>query len=112
MAAGKYNITCDQGASYIQNFYYKDANDNALNLSGYTARMVISEEFGGTVLDTHTTSDNISIVSFLGLITVNIPDATTSTYTAGQYVYDLEIESSLGTVDKLIRGNFIVRAEA
>ena len=112
MAAGKYNIICDQGANYIDNIYYKDNDDNAIDMTGYSATLRISDSFGGTVIDTHTSSDNLSVIGFLGLINVNIPAATTTGYTAGQYVYDLEVVDTLSVVTKLIRGDFIVRAEA
>ena len=39
MAAGKYNIVIEQGATYQVEIQYKDSNNLPIDLSGYNGRM-------------------------------------------------------------------------
>jgi hypothetical protein len=46
-----------------------------------------------------------------GQITLTIAANTTAALVPGQYVYDLELVSSTGIVDRILEGNFKVSAE-
>ena len=39
MAAGKYNIVIEQGATYQVELQYRDSNNNPIDLSGYSGRI-------------------------------------------------------------------------
>lgn len=45
MSAGAYNILAEQGATYAQTFTYRDTTDALVNLTGYTARMQVRENY-------------------------------------------------------------------
>ena len=47
MAAGIYNFTIEQGATFKRTFKYKDDNGDALNLSSHAIRMQIRKNVGG-----------------------------------------------------------------
>jgi hypothetical protein len=46
-----------------------------------------------------------------GQVNLLLPANTTATLTPGQYVYDLELVSAGGEVNRLVEGNFVVKAE-
>lgn len=110
--AGIYNQTADQGATYGRLIYYKDSSGNAINLTGYTAKMQIRETYDSTtaVLELSTTNGKIALGGALGTITVSASAADMG-FTAEQYVYDLEVTSAGGTVDRVIMGTFELRPE-
>jgi hypothetical protein len=46
-----------------------------------------------------------------GTVTLLIPPADMAAYEAGNYVYDLEVESPESETTRIVQGKFIVRAE-
>jgi hypothetical protein len=58
MSAGIYNDTLDQGATYTLVVEYKDANDVAINLTGYSAYMQLRENYDSTTADLTLTTAN------------------------------------------------------
>lgn len=48
MAAGKYSFTIEQGTTTNFEIQYQDSNGDAIDLTGYNARMQIKDTFGGT----------------------------------------------------------------
>ena len=54
MAAGIYNFTIEQGATFTRTFKYKDSEGNPIDLvsgDGFTARMEIKDKIGGNQID-------------------------------------------------------------
>ena len=108
MAAGKYNFTLEQGATFSREITVQDSG-SAMNLTGYTPRMQMrSTHDSSTIALTFTaTVSNAS----QGKISLTATDTLTSAVEEGIYVYDLEIESSVGTVTRLMEGNVTVTPE-
>jgi len=108
MAAGKYNFTLEQGATFSREITVQDSG-SAMNLTGYTPRMQMrSTHDSSTIALTFTaTVSNAS----QGKISLSATDTLTSAVEEGIYVYDLEIESSGGTVTRLMEGNVTVTPE-
>jgi hypothetical protein len=117
MAAGKYNIVIEQGATYDVELQYKDSNNSPIDLTGYTGRMQLRPSIGstssyiclsstlqpdGTGLNFSGSSGTLSPV--LGTIGIYISAATSSLFTFDKAVYDLEIQSG-SVVTRLIQGN-------
>jgi len=68
------------------------SNGTPLNLTGYTAEMVIKDAKGGNIIQD--CADFITIPSpTTGVILIQIPHATTNTYTERAGVYDLTMTS-------------------
>jgi hypothetical protein len=114
--AGLYNITCQQGATLQRQLTWTDSARDAYNLTGYTARMQVRDNVSSNtiVIALSTTAGSggtITLGGTAGTVDLLIPAANTTTLTAGQYVYDLELVSGGGVVTRLLEGNFKVTAE-
>lgn len=81
------------------------------DLTGYTARMKIKNEIEGTLIASYTTSDVMSIDTTYGILTINVPAATTQAYTVEEAVYDIEIVSPTSNVYSLFYGAIGLRLE-
>ena len=107
MAAGKYNITVDQGSDFSIQLTVKE-NDVAKNLTGYSARAqlrpsITSTTLSGTFTCTVTNAAN-------GIVTMAMGYSTTASLVPGKYFYDLEVYTG-SVVQRLIQGNATVRGE-
>lgn len=111
MAAGKYNIVVEQGATYDITIAYKDSNNNPIDLTGFGGRMQIRPSIGSTTtylcLSSSLQPDGTGL-EFLspttsGSIRVYISAASSSLLTFDQAVYDLEIASG-SYVNRILQG--------
>jgi len=103
-----YDITIYQGATFSLEFEYKDGNDVAVDLTGYTAQMQIREENTHAVLLDLTTTAGITITAAVGKVGIIITAAQSAVLEAQNAEYDLLIKSSSGTVTYLLRGAFVI----
>lgn len=113
---GLHNFTCNQGATFSRTITWKNSANAAYDLTGYTARMHVREtvDSANTVITLTTANSRITLGSNAatkGQITLTISAADTANLTPAIYVYDLEVVSGGGVVDRLIEGNFVVKAE-
>jgi hypothetical protein len=109
MAAAHYNIEVDQGSDFAIEIEVKE-DDVVKNLTGYSARAQAREA----------EEDSSAAFSFTctipsptnGKVKMELPAATSSSATAGQYVYDLEIyTASDAMVTRLIKGTCTIDRE-
>ncbi len=113
---GIHNFTCNQGATFSRTITWKNSANAAYDLTGYTARMHVREtvEAANTVITLTTANSRITLGSNAatkGQVTLTISAADTANLVPAIYVYDLELVSGGGVVDRLIEGNFVVKAE-
>jgi len=110
VSAGLYAFEVDQGATYVRGVV-PATSAGTLNLSGYSARLMVRESktSAGTVLSL--TSPSGGLVLSSGTVTATISAAQSGSILAGGYVYDLEIESSGGAITRIIEGPFTVSGE-
>lgn len=111
MAAGVYNITIEEGATFQKQITYKDANGNVIDLTDVTdarAQMRPTIASGSSVAFTV----EVDADPTTGIIHWSMNATTTATLSAPstQY-YDLEIEFSDGTVRRLLQGTVTVDPE-
>ena len=114
MAAGNYDLIIEQGATWSFTVQYQTADATNISLSGYAIRMQARQAYtaNSTILDLSTTNGNITITSAAnGTFTLQQTAAQTANLTPGLYIYDLEIVKPDTTVDRLIEGDLIVKAE-
>ena len=109
--AGEYNFTIEQGATFNLLMTWKIDNV-AVNLTGYTARLQarIDVDETETILSL-TTGAGITLGGALGTISLDQTATQTALLPKGEYVYDLELQSSGGIVTRLLQGELNISAE-
>jgi len=115
MAAGRRNIIIEKGATFQFNLLWKDANDVAINLTGYTARMQVRKTVNSTdtLLDMTTENSGIALGGVAGTIAVTATATATAAISeaAKTGVYDLELVSGAGVVKRLVEGDVTIKPE-
>jgi hypothetical protein len=112
MAAGVYDLVIEQGATLNTTFTWKDPSGTAINITSYTARAMFRPDYGSDPVLSLTTADStIAITGASGIVTFNVPAATTAFLYAGTGVWDLELVAPNGTVTRLIGGSYTVSTE-
>jgi hypothetical protein len=109
--AGEYNFTIEQGATF--NLLMTWRIDNVpVNLTGYTARLQarIDVDETETILSL-TTGAGITLGGAAGTISLDQTATQTALLPKGEYVYDLELQSSGGIVTRLLQGELNISAE-
>jgi hypothetical protein len=112
MAAGIYNFTIEQGATFTKNFTWLDSNNAAVNLTGWSARIQCRASIGSTatIFSYTTPSANLSIPTPAnGTIEMMISATDTSNFPVGG-VYDLEMVNG-STVVRLLQGTISLSGE-
>lgn len=109
MAAGTYDFTLEQGATFVREIVYRDSNNAAINLTGYTARMQVRpyKDSSEILLTATTENGKIAIVGAQGKITITLTPADTNSIAFAEGVYDVEIESATGVVTRLLEGTVL-----
>jgi hypothetical protein len=104
---GTYNLIIPQGADVPVYLTYK-VNNAVVDLSAYTAKLQVRDDYGTTVLLELTSGDSeITLSATAPNITVTFPSGKTTamtTYTG--MIYDLEIYSPGGLVTRPLKGSF------
>jgi hypothetical protein len=111
MAAGSYNFLIEQGTTFNLVLTWR-IDDVLVNLTGYTARLQarIDTQATSTIFSL-TSGSGITLGGALGTITIAQDATTTAALPSGIYVYDLELQSSGGTVTRLVQGNVTISPE-
>lgn len=109
--AGSYNFTIEQGATFNLLMTWKIDNV-PVNLTGYTARLQarIDVDETETILSL-TTGAGITLGGAAGTITLDQTATQTALLPKGEYVYDLELQTSGGVVTRLLQGELNISAE-
>lgn len=106
MAAAKYDIEIEQGATFQKLARLRDAAGELIDLTDYTAKMQIrlKKESAAAVISLDET-DGLTLGGAAGTIQIEIPAASTAELTKRNYVYDLFITSEAGIATKVLEGN-------
>lgn len=110
MTAGYWDITIEQGATFLQSFLIKDGGGDVLDLTGCAASMQIRTALGdpSAILSLTTANGGLLINAPNGTITPVFP---TDGLVPGRYVYDLKLVDSGGESFRLLRGFACVSGE-
>ena len=113
MTAGTYTITIEQGATFSLPITWKDQLGNAVNLTGYTARLQVREEVESATPFLTLTTENggIALGGAAGTITLTVTATATAALTASKGVYDLELISGGGVITRLLEGLVVIKKE-
>lgn len=103
------NISIDQGTTFSLTITVTDLNNNALDLTNYTARSQMRRSYGASsyVAFTATIDDDPTT----GELTISLTPTQTSALKIGRYVYDVEIEDNAGNVTRVLEGIITVTPE-
>ena len=114
MGAGNYNFTdteygknaIQQGATFYFQMAFKDGAGTPIDLSGYTARMMIRKNITDAEPQIELTTENgrMAMTGATGVIELTIEEADTAALDFTSGVYDLEIISGSGFVTRLLEG--------
>jgi len=122
MPAGTYNISIDQGATFLLTVTWTNASGAAVNLTGSQAHMQVRSQPGATDLELDCSTTGYDGGTGNGYITLgspdptdgtinfNVPSAVTAALAPGSYRYDLDVFSAnaVPVVTKLLGGSFKV----
>lgn len=113
MPAANFDILIEQGATYDQEFIWKDSEGTGINLTGYSARMQVRQVKTETVLLSLTNGNGITLnYSGNGSIRIFVSATGTSALTTcNQARYDLELQNADGTVTRLLQGAVTISGE-
>lgn len=114
MAAGIYNFTIEQGATFKREFKYKTSEGVGIDLTNYAVRMQVRKTIDATTKELDLTESNGLSVGTTPdtnhIITLTIPASTTQDLSFDTAVYDLEIDLS-GEVTRLLQGKIKLSKE-
>ena len=112
MAAGIYDITIEQGATFQMNLTWKDSTGAAVNITGYTARMQVRENYESesTLVSLTSSGGDIVLGGALGTIAITISASVTQLLQLEEAVYDLELVNG-ATVTRLLQGKATISRE-
>lgn len=111
--AAIHNITIEQGATYRLSAVWKDASNVAVNLTGYTARMMVRRKYTDAAPLLTFTTENGAIVLGGAAGTVEVTGLATLTddLPTKPCVWDIELVSPTGFVKRLLEGVAVVTPE-
>lgn len=105
--ATRVNIVIDQGTDFETSINLTDSSGDQLNLTGMSAASQIRK--------THTSSNSVAFTTALanasGTLTLSLNNATTSSMTAGRYVYDVELTDASNVISRILEGVVTVTPE-
>lgn len=107
------DLEIEQGATFTLELSVVDDDSEPIDLSGYTARMMIKRDAreSSALLELTTTNGRIAITALTGLVLLYLTAAETAAITAWmRAVYDLELINSGGNVIRLCEGAVLVTA--
>ena len=115
MAAGKENLTIENGITFEKTWVYADNNRDPISLAGYEARMQIRERIDSDTILVDLTSTiggiNLEQGGSTGQIDVRIGADVTDPLAFDRAVYDLEIymPGDVSEVKRLVGGTVILK---
>lgn len=114
MAAERFDFTVEQGATFK---WYITINDpdaptTPLDLTDYTVRSQARLKYESTTPAFTFTCIILDQVTNTGKVLLYLTDEATAVVAKGNYVYDVELESSGGEVVRLYQGRIAVSPEA
>jgi hypothetical protein len=116
VAAAHWKILVEQGSTWRVVLTVYDEDGDPVDLTGYTARMQVREAVDSlspvfSLTTPEGSPGGITITGPAGQVELLIPDETSTAWTWTFGVYDLELVSPDGDVDRLLKGEFEVDRE-
>jgi hypothetical protein len=111
MASGKYNITAEQGSTFVLDFTVS-TDGSPWNLSTYSARMQVRAFTSSTdkLLDLSEALGDI-VLNASGRVVITVSASRMAGVVEGKHYYDVELVSAGNEVTRILEGRFVVRPE-
>ena len=106
MAAVKYKLAIEQGATFYVTFTRKNSDGTPVDLTGCTARMQVRTAINSpdVLLELTTENGRIVLGGAAGTVVLTVDAATTESIDWLYGVYDLEVVTASGFVRRLLYG--------
>lgn len=109
MTARKFDISIEQGATFVMTLTYKDDTGTPIDLTGYKVEMQVRDKVGGRIFMSANTANGRITVNTVGQIMVRVPHTETREIQLVYGVYDLFLHNATDDfVEKLVFGDAIV----
>ena len=99
------NIYIDQGSDFTTVISLTDSNNEALNLTGYSALAQIRKTYGSTAI---AATFGTSLTTDSGQLTLSLTDVVTAAMSSGRYVYDVLLTDGSGDKTRVLEGQAIL----
>lgn len=117
--AGKWDLTIEQGATWVRQFRWEDSTGTARDISSYTLRMTIRSCYDSSkILATSVAPGNITLAlvggGTGGIFTATMTAANTALLSFVRAVYDIEAyDTATGlVVYRILQGNVTLEKES
>ena len=100
------NIVIPQGTTFSETFTSTESDGSITNLTGYTGTASLKKWYGSSTK----TDFSVSITVGTGEVAITLTSGQTSSLDPGRYYYDVRLQSSGGSVSRLVEGMALVRA--
>lgn len=97
--AQKVNIVLDQGTTFSTTYTFTGDNNDPIDFTGYTAAAQMRKSYASNSSFAFTVG-----LSNSGVVALTMNAATSSSITAGRYVYDLQVTDLNGVTSRLVEG--------
>lgn len=103
--AGRLDLQMRTNETFRLHLTYKDANNLAIDLTGYTAKMQVRDKPAGIlILDSAAPNNSVTITGIDGKIDVEFAVTSMLPVTAARGAYDVAIVDPAGIVDVIVEG--------
>lgn len=101
----KANLVIDQGTTFASSIEILDENNEAVDLTNFSAR--------GQMRKHYTSSNSVSFTTTMsnGMLVISLTAPQTANIVAGRYVYDVELVDSSNTVVRILEGIVTITPE-
>ncbi len=109
---GSYDLTIYQGTTFNEVFTWTDVNNVPINITGYTAALMVRSSIVDSVafITLTTANGGITINGSAGTITLSMLPAATAALTQISGIYDLNLTSPAGVVSRILEGLVFISA--
>lgn len=103
------NFNVVQGDTFTIRVEYKDENNNTIDLTGFSAVMVVRDKPGGKIVCAEITNQSgIVINGPLGYLDITIPPEKTRKFTTPRARYQIQVINGQGVKTTVLSGYFAV----
>jgi hypothetical protein len=107
-----FNVSTGRTWKFLLTYYADETETTVVNLTGYSVRLGVVDATGAAAPGVNNSTNTFATVTNAagGVITVNVPFATTATWAVGEYYYDLALTNPSSEKETILSGTVRVKA--